>query len=105
MWTNYVAENAKKARVLSLPDSGVFLDAMNVKTNEYSYKNSFKNLMKFSNADIDPPVPECVEAFNNSIENCMFTHNIYMYLKVPLFVSQSLYDTWSIPNILGVYCV
>jgi hypothetical protein len=90
---------------LLLSDSGVFLDQINAKTNEHSYKNNFKNLMKFSNAEIDPPVPECVEAFNNSIENCMFIENIYMYVKVPLFVSQSLYDTWSIPNILGVDCV
>jgi hypothetical protein len=30
MWTNYVFDNAKKAKVLLLSDSGIFLDAMNV---------------------------------------------------------------------------
>jgi hypothetical protein len=45
MWTNYVFDNAKKAKVLLLSDSGIFLDSVNVQTNEYSYKNTFKNLM------------------------------------------------------------
>jgi hypothetical protein len=67
MWANYVFNNSKKAKVLLISDSGIFLDAINIQTNEYSYKNSFKNLMKFTNAEIDPPVPECVQKFKSSI--------------------------------------
>jgi hypothetical protein len=60
--------------------------------------------MQFSNAEIDPPVPECVQNFNSSIENCMFAQNIYMHIKAPIFNIQSLYDSWSIPYILGLSC-
>ena len=35
----------------------------------------------------------------------MFAQNIYQHIKVPQFPIQSLYDTWSIPNILGIYCI
>jgi len=35
----------------------------------------------------------------------MFAVNLAPYLKVPTFIIQSLYDTWSIKNILGVSCI
>ena len=35
----------------------------------------------------------------------MFAENIFKHIKVPQFPLQSLYDTWSIPNILGINCI
>jgi len=35
----------------------------------------------------------------------MFAQNIYMYSKAPTFHIISLYDTWSMPNILGIKCI
>ena len=37
LWTNYIAENAK-GRVVSLPDSGIFLDAVNTRSSLPSYR-------------------------------------------------------------------
>jgi hypothetical protein len=61
--------------------------------------------MKFSNAEIDPPVPECMKEFPEAKENCMFAQNLYQHIKVPLMPVQSLYDSWSIPNILNLDCI
>lgn len=35
----------------------------------------------------------------------MFAENLYQYVKVPLFAVESLYDSWSAPNILGISCI
>ncbi len=35
----------------------------------------------------------------------MFAVNLAPYIKTPLFVIESLYDTWSVPNILGISCI
>jgi len=61
--------------------------------------------MSITNVEINPPVPECVEKFPNNIENCMFAANIAPHIKTPMFLLQSLYDTWSIHYILGVPCI
>jgi hypothetical protein len=57
LWTNYVVDKAKNAKVWSLPDSGIFLDSINKNTKLHSYKIGFQNVMKLSNVEIDPPVP------------------------------------------------
>lgn len=35
----------------------------------------------------------------------MFAANLAPHIKAPMFIIQSLYDTWSIPNIVGVRCI
>lgn len=35
----------------------------------------------------------------------MFAEEIIKYMKTPVFAIESLYDTWSIPNILGLSCL
>ena len=35
----------------------------------------------------------------------MFAQYIHKFITAPLFPIQSLYDTWSIPNILGLNCL
>jgi hypothetical protein len=61
--------------------------------------------MKLSNVEIDLPVPECVQHFKDDKVSCFFAQNIHRFIKVPLFPLQSLYDTWSIANILGISCI
>ncbi len=61
--------------------------------------------MKFSNAEVDLPNPECMKEFPDAKENCMFAQNLYQHIKVPLFPAQSLYDSWSISNILNLDCI
>jgi hypothetical protein len=34
----------------------------------------------------------------------MFAEYVYAFMKIPQFAIQSPYDSWSIPNILGINC-
>ena len=61
--------------------------------------------MKFSNAEVDPPVPECIQKFPEAKEYCMLSQNLYEFIKTPMFIIQSYYDTWSVTNIIGAPCV
>lgn len=103
-WANYVYSNAK-GRVVTAPDSGLFLDSVNVNTKDYSYRNGFINFMKFSNEEVDPPIPECVMDFPNEKWKCLFAQYQFPYIKTPLFPVEPLYDSWSVPNILGISCL
>ena len=35
---------------------------------------------------------------------CMLAEHMHWYIKTPLFPIQSLYDSWSLNNILGIHC-
>ena len=35
----------------------------------------------------------------------MFAEELFPFLKAPIFVAQSLYDTFNLPAILGIKCV
>lgn len=48
-WANYIKERAKVAKVWAFPDSGIFLDSVNVTSGRHDYKNSFKNLVSLVN--------------------------------------------------------
>jgi hypothetical protein len=102
-WTNYIYSRSK-GTVRAAPDSGMFLDSMNVALKAYEYRNSFINFMKISNDEIDPPIPECVQAYPNEKWRCMFAQYQFPFIRTPLFPVNSLYDSWSIPNILGINC-
>ena len=45
-----MVDHAVTAKVQAIVDSGIFLDSSDVYTNQFSYKNSLKNLMNLSNA-------------------------------------------------------
>ena len=95
----------KIGKVWALPDSGIFLDAMNVATGRHDYRAMFKNLAALVNVEIAPPVAECAKKYANEIEMCMFANNLAPFITAPIYMMQSLYDTWSSYNILGVKCV
>lgn len=63
LWTNYIKDRVKNGRVWALPDSGIFLDSINVATGKHDYKAMFRNLVSLVNVEIAPPVPECVQKF------------------------------------------
>jgi hypothetical protein len=48
-WTNYIANRVKAGKIWAVPDSGIFLDTMNIKLNRPAYKESLDNVMKIAN--------------------------------------------------------
>ena len=72
IWTDYIREKSASKNVYCAPDSGLFLDSANFHSKQHEYRNMFVNLFKFSNVEINPPVPDCVNAFPNEPYMCMF---------------------------------
>jgi hypothetical protein len=60
--------------------------------------------MSISNQEVDPPNTECVISNREAKWKCMFAQYNFPYILIPLFPIQSLYDSWSLPNILGIGC-
>jgi hypothetical protein len=108
VWTEYITAFVRKLIVFdiwSIPDSGIFLDEVNQHSKKHDYKEIFLNFMKLSNEEVDPPNESCVKANPTETWKCMFAEYNYAYINVPLFAIQSVYDTWSLANILGLTCV
>lgn len=103
-WADYVKSKVQ-GYVWAVPDSGVFLDVVNLTSNQYDYRNKFINLQKLSNVDLATPVAGCNEKYKDELWRCMFAQYMYPFIQSPLFVVNSLYDSWSIPNILNIKCV
>lgn len=105
LWTNYIVDRAStKTKIKSLPDSGIFLDSTNFVTKKNDYKEIFLNFMRLSNEQIDPPNADCVKYNPTAKWKCMFAEYNYEYIKVPVFAIQSLYDTWCLRYIIGIFC-
>jgi len=49
-WTNYIQKNIKSTtNYWSVPDSGIFMDVVNIHTQLPTFRMWFENLLKFSN--------------------------------------------------------
>ena len=105
-WTNYLqGKVAPTTKFWSIPDSGVFVDFSNKLTKTYSYRIWFQNLLKYSNEEIGTPNSQCNNAYKNELWRCMFAQYLVDFISAPLFAPQSLYDSWSLYNIVGIRCV
>lgn len=64
-WVDYIKNRTNHKNVYGVPDSGILLDAPEFKTRKNLYISTLANLFKLSNIEIDPPLPECVQAYPN----------------------------------------
>ena len=49
-WTNHVQKQIKSpTKFWSSPDSGIFLDVVNVRSHQPNFRIGFENLLKYSN--------------------------------------------------------
>jgi hypothetical protein len=92
---------------MAAPDSGLFLDMESFDHDDkLTYRNFyFKNFMQIANVETDPVNSKCVEANPDEKWKCLMAPYLINYIDVPVFFVQSLYDQWSIPNILHTDCV
>lgn len=106
-WANYAKANAK-APVYAIADAAAYMDAININTNRSDFRTSIINTLKICSVDATPPIEECVDDFdddNYGFWQCMLVQNIAKYLKAPAFIVNSLYDSWSLEQILGIKCL
>lgn len=52
--------------------------------------------------DPTAPFPQqgCVQKYGNESYKCFITEYMFPYIKSPMFIIQSGYDTFQVPNIL-----
>lgn len=85
----------------AVPDAGFFLDHADT-----TGKRSFGEGMRATFA-----LANCTGSFNakclaeaNADTDCIFPQNFAQHIQTPLFVTQSQYDAWQLPNILKLGC-
>lgn len=107
LWSNYVKE-LTQAPVYAIADAAVYLNAINIVTNRYDFQTNYINTIKMSSVDSDPPIEQCVEDYyddNFGKWHCLLVEVIAQYLTVPTFIVNSLYDIWSLEEIVGFKCI
>lgn len=102
-WVDYIRENSI-GNVFGIPDSGIFLDVRNFETGNFDYRSRIMNVAKLGD-EWDPPNKACVAANQNEKWKCLMAQYIIPFVKSPIFIIQSLYDSYSIPSVLGVNCI
>jgi len=109
-WLDTVAEyiHARNpaAKVYGLADSGFFLDYPSFTNGTNDYTRNIKAVVDLVNhGEVPLPNKKCMAA--NSATNphhCLMAQYLVKYIETPLFITQSLYDTWQIPSILNIPC-
>ena len=96
------------ARLTGFPDAGYFLDAANVQTGEYMYRNNFIAADPVWNVTGGGGTnARCLAAHASSGDawKCLMAPYLIEYIQTPVFVMNSAYDAYQLPNIAGVSCV
>jgi hypothetical protein len=83
-----------------VPDGGWFMDSPNL-AGVHAYGQSMRALFRLANAS-GSFNKECVAA--RTEYDCLFPEHAARHIKTPIHVTQSLYDAWQLPNVLGLGC-
>ena len=109
IWVDTIAETLHalnpQVRVLGMPDSPLFFDEENVQTGEHSYTKNLANVAKLANSHHLPPHRECALHNKDELWKCFQGEEILKYVKSPVFLVQSLVDTYTIRFVMGIECV
>lgn len=108
-WTDYVQNYTRtknpQINYWSLADSAFYVDYISLKTGLYEYKVQMQALYSTVN---DPAVPfpqaGCVGYYDKEAYKCFLTEYMFPFIKSPMFIIQSGYDQFQIPNVLQSKC-
>eukprot|EP00042_Codosiga_hollandica_P046335 m.486553 g.486553 ORF g.486553 m.486553 type:complete len:405 (+) comp57215_c0_seq16:64-1278(+) len=95
---DYIAAQFPNARAAITPVSGFFLNASNP-IGQYAYASKITGtyLLQNSSAGVHQG---CLAAHPHNGQLCIMAENTYPYITTPIFISNSVYDTYQIPCIL-----
>lgn len=102
---DYVRSKNQLIRYYAIPDSAFYVDYNSLKTGDSDYMLQMKALYATVN-DPEVPFPQsgCVTNFGADAYKCFVTEYMFPYIRSPLFIIQSGYDTFQIPNVLQSRC-
>lgn len=106
-WIDYIAGlfGQNKVDVYGVVDAGIFLDEKNVATQSFWYRKVINNFMQYSNKQTAVIPPDCGSYYSDEPWKCMMGQYLLPFIRSPLFIVESLYDSWSLTQILGLKCV
>ena len=108
-WVQYVADNTKKAKVMGMSDSGIFLidyydPITKTKPNVIATRNVWKMVGQMDDEYIPRPIRECIKDLGD-LPSCTDLTVLAPYIQVPMFFIQSTYDEYVLKYVLGMECV
>lgn len=90
-----------------LADAGIFIDMPDLEGKPVA-KESYQKVFRLQNMKDTPSFKECITDFKSQgMEDwqCFFPLSHYKYIQNPVFVMNSVYDSWTARHFLGVNCV
>ena len=106
LWSNHVRLMlARPENVLSIPDSGVFLNYTTFGSEEYLLNTLVLNNFKLANIDEKTPLNFCNLKYKNQEYKCLFFEYSYTSLDSRTLIINSEYDSWVINNTLQTHCL
>lgn len=104
LWSNYIFDNSLSKDVISVPDSGIFINQfVNPFSGKQEMVDSGQALRKIVNTECNIPIAECAQAYPDLAE-CFSAGVIPKYLKNPFFIIESQYDLYDIGVAIGLNC-
>jgi len=107
-WTQYLADyihlRNKNVKIYGIPDSGFFVNHLNLKTRDNDFILKQKILYEEVNKEILPISTECLKDNPENMHNCLMAENLFKYIKVPFLMVQPGYDAWQLQNIFSQDC-
>jgi len=108
-WINHIKETFSEInpnlKFYGIPDSGFFADYYNFKTKDRNYYLKNKLFYEIVNKEQPPLLKECLAEHPNNGDLCLLTQYFIRYIKVPLLILQSAYDSSNLQETLGLECV
>lgn len=93
----------EKARVRGLIDAGLFLDEDSTSETENMARKQFKALYSLHRPVLNK---KCLKSFARKDKyRCLFPQNTLQYIKLPIYIVNSLYDHWQLSYLEGVNCI
>jgi len=104
LWSNYIYEQSLRKNVISIPDSGVFINEfVNPFTGRKEMIESSLAIKKLINTEIGIPLTECQRDYPD-LSECFSAGHLPKYLKNPFFLVESQYDLYDVRVALGLNC-
>ena len=94
---------SKPPKIFGVPDAGYFLDTAAI-DGEHILRDMMKRLYDFH--DIRPTMnKECLKRFSDeNAYKCMFAQNMIGYIKTPIFIMNSMFDSWQTKHLMKLSC-
>ena len=99
---DYVRSRFPYSEVHGLADAGYFVDAPNVNKDMHA-RRQFQYIFHMQNCS-EGVNRDCIESNEIDGWQCFMAQYTYPYIQTPIFVLNSLYDTWQLGNILQLGC-